>query len=205
MYSDKDILAQIELGNLEITPFDKNRLGSNSYDLTLSKHIAYYIENENSFLPFLNPVRKLFRRIFKTIPKASNIILDSCKENPFERTIIGEKGFVLLPNRFYLMSVNESIYTRNCAVMIEGKSSGARLSISVHDTAGVGDIGFSGYFTLEVTVTHKVRVYENMPVAQFLFYEPKTFTENTYDKKPSAKYSNQNYLPQPSKMWKNFQ
>jgi dCTP deaminase len=40
----------------------------------------------------------------------------------------------------------------------------------VHATAGYGDPGFDGQYTLEVTVMHPLRVYSGMRVAQMRFH-----------------------------------
>ena len=44
------------------------------------------------------------------------------------------------------------------------------LKLMVHITAGFGDNGFKGKWTLEITVTHPVIVYPGMEIGQ-LYYE----------------------------------
>lgn len=44
--------------------------------------------------------------------------------------------------------------------------------MQIHLTAGFGDIGFQGTYTLEITVVQPVRVYAGYPVAQVYFEKP---------------------------------
>ena len=55
--------------------------------------------------------------------------------------------------------------------MIEGRSSVGRLGLFVHVTAGFGDVGFKGYWTLELFAVQPVRVYANVPICQIFYHE----------------------------------
>jgi dCTP deaminase len=76
--------------------------------------------------------------------------------------------------------------------------------MSVHLTAGFGDIGFEGHWTLEITVVKPVRIYAHMPVAQIYYMLPLSNVNRSYANKIDAKYSKQGADPVPSLMWKNF-
>lgn len=52
---------------------------------------------------------------------------------------------------------------------IEGRSSVGRLGISIHVTAGFGDVGFIGRWTLEISVIHPIRVYAGVEICQIAF------------------------------------
>lgn len=175
--SDSKILKEIKKGNIVITPFYKECLGSNSYDVHLGKIIGIY-----------NPFE----------------VLDAKENNLIMLFNIPETGFILEPNKFYLASTLEYTKTKKFVPFLEGKSSIGRLGISIHETAGKGDVGFSGYWTLEMRVGQKVRVYPNMPIGQIIYHTIKGGVLNPYDKKPNSKYSNQKEEPTPSMMWKNF-
>jgi dCTP deaminase len=41
----------------------------------------------------------------------------------------------------------------------------------VHVTAGFGDVGFSGYWTLEMFAVHPVRIYPGVPICQIFYHE----------------------------------
>jgi dCTP deaminase len=50
--------------------------------------------------------------------------------------------------------------------MIEGRSSIARLGLTIHITAGFGDVGFCGKWTLELTAAQSIMIYPRMPIGQ---------------------------------------
>ncbi len=85
----------------------------------------------------------------------------------------------------------------------EGKSSTGRLGIDIHATAGKGDVGFCGNWTLEISVKQPVKVYKGMPIGQLIYFPVEGNTMVTYDQKKNAKYSNQPDRPIESMMWKN--
>src|SRR5436190_333041 len=72
--SDLRILEEIEKGTIKLEPYDRECLGSNSYDVHLGKWLATYREH----------------------------ILDAKKHNEIEYFEIPEEGFVLYPHIFYL-------------------------------------------------------------------------------------------------------
>ena len=174
--SDKKILKKIKKGSIKIEPFDEACLGSNSYDVHLSQHLACYVSKK----------------------------LDAKKHNKIENIIIPEEGFLLEPEKLYLGSTVEYTETHKHVPFIEGKSSTGRLGISIHATAGKGYVGFCGHWTLVITVAQPVRVYANMPIGQLIYFPVSGKVKNSYDKKKSAKYSGQGAKPVESMMWKNF-
>ena len=93
------------------------------------------------------------------------------------------------------MSTAEHTYTSNFVPGIEGRSSVARLGISIHATAGFGDVGFNGTWTLEVSVIKPVRIYRNMRICQIFFEE--LSSEVDWEGRYAGKYNDQS-LPRPS-------
>ncbi len=174
--SDSEILKQMKLGNIVINPFYRECLGSNSYDVHLGKFLTFYLDE----------------------------ILDAKKDNPTKTILIPEEGFVLEPDHFYLASTMEYTETHGFVPFLDGKSSTGRLGTSIHETAGKGDEGFKGYWTLEMRVGHKVRIYSGMPIGQIIYQKIVGEVLNHYDKKSNSKYSNQGEKPVASMMWKNF-
>lgn len=138
----KEIINQYEKGNLFISNFSKEKVNPNSYNLTLSDEVIIY---ENEIIDV------------KKEPKTKKFKIDK------------EKGFMLLPNKLYLCRTNEHTSTEEFVPMLEGRSSLGRLGVSVHVTAGFGDIGFSGTWTLEVTVTQPTIIYPNMEICQIYY------------------------------------
>ena len=173
--SDKKILECIDKGEIVITPFDISNMGGNSYDVHLSKHFAQYVDS----------------------------VIDAKKHNEIKHFEIPEEGFVLQPGQLYLGSTLEYTETHKHVPFLEGKSSTGRLGIDIHATAGKGDVGFCGYWTLEISTSIPVRVYEGMPIGQLIYYIVDGEVERSYGTKQNAKYHQQNHLPKESMMWKN--
>jgi len=173
--TDKAILDSIEAGEILIDPYNRECLGSNSYDVHLSKHLATY----------------------------KNRVLDAKKHNEIEHFEISEDGFVLEPGINYLGSTIEYTETHTTVPFLEGKSSVGRLGIDIHATAGKGDVGFSNYWTLEISVKQPVRVYEGMPIGQLIYFQIEGEIITPYNAKNSAKYNDKTHLPVESMMWRN--
>lgn len=173
--SDKRILEEIEKGTIKITPYDRECLGSNSYDVHLGKYLATYKDKE----------------------------LDAKKHNEIDHFEIPEEGFVLHPHQLYLGVTLEYTETHAHIPFLEGKSSTGRLGIDIHATAGKGDVGFCGNWTLEISCKIPVRVYAGMPIGQLIYFPIEGEVLVSYDKKKNAKYSGQPNKPVESMMWKN--
>jgi dCTP deaminase len=173
--SDKRIKEEIEKGTIKIEPFERESLGTNSYDVHLGKHLAVYTSKE----------------------------LDAKKHNAIEHFEIPEGGYVLQPGVLYLGVTQEYTETHAHVPFLEGKSSTGRLGIDIHATAGKGDVGFCGNWTLEISCKLPVRVYEGMPVGQLIYFPVDGEIEVRYNSKANAKYSGQPNRPVESMMWKN--
>jgi len=98
--------------------------------------------------------------------------LDMHKKNETIEFEIPEEGYVLQPGVLYIGRTVERTATDRFIPMINGRSSGGRLGISIHICAGFGDIGFDGTWTLEITVVEPVRIYPNEEIAQVCFFTP---------------------------------
>lgn len=194
--ADSAILNQIEQGNILIRPFDPKALGSNSYDVHLSPHLKVYRD--------LCTVHDNEASLFKATHPDLNKVLDAKEVNKTLDLIIPAEGIVLKPGILYLASTVEYTDTKKLVPYLEGKSSMGRLGIKVHVTAGKGDIGFHGHWTLEIEVTHPVRVYAGMAVAQLSYFRVDGFCINPYNKKVDAKYNNNNDSPVASRNEQNF-
>jgi len=151
-----------------IDPFTESQLNPNSYNLTL----------HNELLVYTNPV------------------LDMKKENKTEHIIIGTEGFILEPQRLYLARTTEYIRTDYYIPVLEGRSSIARLGLFVHVSAGLGNIGSAGYWTLELVATQPIRIYAGIQICQIYFQQ----LFGSYDIY-SSKYKNSTDI-QPSYLYK---
>ena len=164
---------QSQLGkNIIIEPFDEKLLNPNSYNLRLHDELLVYEE----------------------------IVLDMKRPNRCRRYTIPEDGFVLNPNQLYLGRTLERTETHGFVPMLEGRSSIGRLGLFVHVTAGFGDIGFCGYWTLEMFAVQPVRVYPGVPICQ-IFYHQVAGEVTEYS---SEKYQHNNDI-QPSLLFKEWQ
>jgi dCTP deaminase len=157
-------------GKIVISPYNESQLNPNSYDLRLG----------HKYLKYNDP------------------ILDAAKINSTETYRIPKEGLILMPNELYLMETQEITETDHFVPGIEGRSSIGRLGIDIHATAGFGDIGFKGTWTLEISVKKPVRIYANMRICQVYFMTCSKPEECDLYK---GKYINQN-MPRPSYIWK---
>ena len=173
--SDTRILEEVEKKTIVIKPYNREKLGSNSYDVHLGENLATYKDAE----------------------------LDAKKHNEINHFIIPDEGFVLQPDMLYLGVTLEYTETHAHVPFLEGKSSTGRLGIDIHATAGKGDIGFCGHWTLEISCKIPVRIYKGMPIGQLIYFPLEGEVGTSYDKKSNAKYSYQPSVPVESMMWKN--
>lgn len=135
--SGKTIQSAIESGELLISPFEPKQLNPASYDLTLGDQVTVYED--------VCPYGAL-----------SDRFLDPRLKNPTRTFSIGSEGYVLQPGVGYLMHTREVVGTDKYVPAIDGKSSIGRLFVLVHVTAGLGDPGFKGQYTLEVLTTYPI-------------------------------------------------
>lgn len=158
--------------NIIIEPFDKFQLNPNSYNLRLSDELLIY---DNEVLDMKSPT--------KTID-----------------IIIPPNGFLLQPGQLYLGRTMEYTETHNLVPGLEGRSSVGRLGINIHATAGFGDVGFCGYWTLEISCVRPVIIYPEVEICQIYYHE----ITGDFDTYKSNKYQN-NFGIQPSMLYKDFE
>jgi len=169
--SGNEILKQIEAGNISIDPFDQSKLNPNSYNLSLAEDLLVY----------------------------SEMPLDMKKDNPTKKLKIPKEGILLKPGNLYLGRTKEHTITEGHVPMLEGRSSIGRLGLFVHVTAGFGDSGFSGFWTLEIQCIHPIRIYADVSICQIFYHEVK----GEQIKYSSGKYQNNKGI-QSSRLWMDF-
>ena len=151
--SGNEITTAVEAKIIKIDPFDVKQVNPNSYDLTLHWEIMQY----------------------------QNYALDARGSNPIWMADRDEDGsYMLYPGRVYLARTIEYTETPHHVPMLNGKSSIGRLGLFVHVTAGFGDIGFCGTWTLELVATQPVCVYPGMRIAQ-IYYQDVCGVATAYD------------------------
>lgn len=170
--SGKEIQRQIDLGTIEISPFSRSRLNPNSYNLSLANELMIY----NSYR------------------------LNMKEENRAHIVKIPETGLELIPDKLYLGRTEEYTRTECFVPMLEGRSSVGRLGVYIHVTAGFGDVGFHGYWTLEIHCVQPVVIYPHVEIAQIYFHT----IDGEYEKYVNGKYQDNKGI-QPSMLYKDFQ
>lgn len=100
-----------------------------------------------------------------------NKILDVKQKNETKSIIIPEEGYELEPNKLYLGRTNEYTKTEGYVPILSGLPALALQGVEIHVTAGFGDNGFEGTWTLEIVCTQKTILYPNMIIGR-IYYVP---------------------------------
>lgn len=159
-------------GDITITPYDPKQINPNSYNLKLHNELLVYEEK----------------------------VLDMRQPLKTKRIIIPKEGLLLEPNRLYLGRTLEYTKTDNLVPMLEGRSSVGRLGLFIHVTAGFGDVGFSGYWTLEIHCIQPVKIYPGVEICQIYYHT----IEGDFSRYEGGKYQNNSGI-QPSLLYRDFE
>lgn len=197
--------------DIVIEPFDLRCLGSNSYDLHLGDTLLVYKHTiPNGMKPAieykgdiaLHSMRDWFENtVAYDNFKREHYAFDAMNPkflidptNPAHHETISikipETGLILSPHIGYLGTTLEYTETRNFFPYIDGKSSIGRNFILNHHTAGRGDDGFCGQWTLEIRTLYPTVVYPLMRIGQ-IYYEKMSGNRMPYDRNPASHYNNQ--------------
>lgn len=163
------IEEEVQAGRIRIDPFNPKQVNPASYDVTLGNQVKVYRSWVDNCGDDLHRPREHAdgRHLF-----AKDSVLDTkSKMETLDFEIDSETGWVLKPKIGYLMHTKERIWSDSYVPVLDGKSSIGRLFIKIHETAGFGDPGFDGQYTLEVTSMHQVRVYPGMRIGQIRFHK----------------------------------
>ncbi len=142
MLSGDEILKQIKKGNIKIDPFCEEDIEPNSYVVHLANELLVY----------------------------DNDVLECKKENTTRKITIPEEGYILRPGELYLGRTEEYTETNGFVPMLNGRLSTAALGITIHITAGFGDNGFKGTWTLEIMVVKPVKIYPGMKIGELSYF-----------------------------------
>jgi dCTP deaminase len=169
--SGKEIQRRL-YNDIIIEPFNVKQLNPNSYNLRLHHELMMYDE----------------------------AVLDMKQNHKVTYLNVPEQGLVLTPGQLYLGRTVEHTKTESLVPMLEGRSSIGRLGLFIHITAGFGDVGFSGFWTLEMYCVQPIRIYPNVEICQIFYHT----IEGDFNRYESNKYQNNQGI-QPSMMYKDFQ
>ena len=175
--SGNAIREQMRLGRIDISPFNEEQLNPNSYNLRLADEILTY----------------------------DNALIDMKKDTPYTIHKIPEDGYLLIPGKLYLARTVEYTKTYGYVPMIEGRSSIGKDGVSIHVTAGFGDNGFEGYWTLELYCIQPAIIYPNIEIAQIYYHTIEWATDDGFggEMNPilyNGKYQNSHGI-ETSKIW----
>lgn len=135
------IQKAVASGDITISPFNINQLGTISYRFRLS-----------------NIIRKIESDI------------DSKTPVDFSETVIPEKGFILKPSSLYLVNTFETLGSRKYAQQIFGLKDIGSMGIFINISANLGHVGAITPWTLEITVAQPVIVYPKQFIGQIIFW-----------------------------------
>lgn len=192
IFSDWDISQANDEGHISIEPWDADRLQPASYDCTLG----------NTFL--------VFDRHIGANDGLVPIDVKVDQSDRFRRfEVPDDEPFRLHPGGFVLACTKELFrFGGLIAGRLEGKSSLARLGLTIHVTAGFFDPGFEGYPTLEL-VNHmpvSIKLYPGMPIAQMSFLGMRSRPTVLYgEAEVGSKYQHQPAEPVASRYHRNFE
>ena len=166
---DWQLLDRIERGFIKIDPYDPALVQPNSVDIRLGNHFVWY--------------------------KPGTAVIDPYNQNSVTSDVeeVHADSFILNPGQFILAETKECIeLPDNIVATIEGKSSIARLGITLHQTGGWIDAGFRGTITLEMANVNArpVKIYAGMAIGQLVFYTTER-ADKPYFKTGDAKYLDQ--------------
>ena len=115
LLSDRDILAQIEAGRVQLDPYDASMIQPSSIDIRMDRFFRLF---DNHKYPYIDPAEE---------------------QEELTRPLEVAEGepFVLHPGEFVLGSTYEAVtLPDDIAARVEGKSSLGRLGLLTHATAG---------------------------------------------------------------------
>lgn len=101
--------------------------------------------------------------------------------------LMDDGSWWLSPSLFYIGETQERMACKGLVPFIDGRSTAGRLGISVHQTAGKGDNGFDGKWTLEITCRFPVKIRPGDRLVQVLF-APCLSAKGLQDMMPALNY-----------------
>ncbi|GIW69214.1 MAG: deoxycytidine triphosphate deaminase [Candidatus Parcubacteria bacterium] len=203
-YSDQRILEALKAGDIVISPFRRDNLGTASYDVTLGEW--YYRESRTS-LPVYNIYnRKHIERVWGPKPHraqpASRALagydLEELGVNPNDKVILLEPGETILAHTEEFIGG-----LRHITTMMKARSSYGRSFIEVCKCAGWGDVGYINRWTMEITNNSRhytIPLIVGRRIAQIVFFETGPILKDDYAR--NGKYAAANDLAALKRQWK---
>lgn len=185
LLSDRDLVAEIKSGQLQLDPFEPSLVQPSSIDVRLDRLFRVF---NNHLYTHIDPAER-------------QDDLTSLVE------VAEGESFVLHPGEFVLASTLEVVTLgTQLAARLEGKSSLGRLGLLTHSTAGFVDPGFSGHVTLELSnvATLPIRLWPGMKIGQLCVLRLSSPAEHPYGSSVyGSRYQGQRG-PTQSRSWQNW-
>lgn len=177
--SDTDIISKINSGDIIIYPKPKKIcFGSFSVDVSLGNVFSVFRKNKKCYLDL-------------SVESGCDEIMDETMEKII---VTGDEKFFLNPGDFALGITMERVTLANHIVgWLDGRSSLARLGLTIHMTAHSVDPGWDGHITFEFFNAGRMplALKPGMRIGALSFELLSTPTSNPYGKKIGAKYNGQ--------------
>lgn len=154
--SDLEIIEEYKLGNIIIEPYNRDRIGPNSLDVTMGEN--FYIANPTE-VRYLNSENGESIAKYWGVSKDSNANYGAIKAfevNTKEEAkdyyvSVGTKIILLKPNELVLGHTNELIGGKyQITTSMDARSTKGRCGYSVCKCAGKGDVGYFERWTMEI-------------------------------------------------------
>jgi dCTP deaminase len=185
LLSDRDLVAEIKAGSLQLDPFEPALIQPSSIDVRLDRLFRVF---NNHLYTHIDP---------------------SIQQDDLTTEVEVPDGqpFVLHPGEFVLASTLEVMTLGSqLAGRLEGKSSLGRLGLLTHSTAGFVDPGFSGHVTLELSnvATLPIMLWPGMKIGQLCIFRLSSPADHPYGSAVyGSRYQDQRG-PTPSRSWQNW-
>ncbi|MFH1831596.1 MAG: deoxycytidine triphosphate deaminase [bacterium] len=137
-----EIAKNVSTGQIVLSPFDKNNLGTISYKFRINNKIS----------PIYGPLDS----------KQSS---DLCFED------MPETGYVLEPGVLYLAQTYEVMGAHDYAQQIFALRDVGSTGIFIHISADLGHSGAITQWTLEITTDHRIKLYPYQLIGQMVFWK----------------------------------
>lgn len=213
--SGSAIRLAVAQGKIVITPWRGDLVNANSVDLHIGNTLVCY-RNRSQYNTETRRSESI-DRLGVTAPQnapggcALYFAIDSIDppeveevplvELPTEESNVGRRmAWLLVPGVLYLGYTLEYTETHGYQPKIDGRSSTGRVGVFTHITAGFGDNGFCGHWTLELTCVEPVLIYPGQRLIQISYStikgNPLVYgdTDNS-----SGRYNRQKAYPVPTR------
>ena len=166
---DRQILNEMEKGNIWIYPYHEKNLSNTSYDVTIGPN--YYRASKNPPKLFLAWDEDSVQEYWGT-PQYAQTVTDESMSRMYKLPV-GTQFILLEPGELILAHTNEFIGgLNNITTMMKARSSMGRIGISVCKDAGWGDTSFVNRWTCEISNFSQstIPLVVGSRVAQIVFF-----------------------------------